>query len=192
MWAGCGGLGRGIRGVFWRPLASATHWLDYVLWPTHPASMHLHSVAWYGLTVLMVALLYREITGVTVAAGLAALLFAIDDAHAMPVAFLSNRSDLPSLVFAAACLIAHHRWRQANSRSAALIAPVPLLASLLSKEAGVSTLAYLFGYSLFIDRSPARRRFLGLSPYLIVVAGWRIAAARSVMAWRSWASTWIR
>src|SRR5580765_2380336 len=31
----------GVRGAFWRPLASATHWLDYALWPTHPALMHL-------------------------------------------------------------------------------------------------------------------------------------------------------
>src|SRR5688572_15797257 len=31
--------------AFFRPLASATHWLDHQLWPGRPELMHLHSLA---------------------------------------------------------------------------------------------------------------------------------------------------
>ncbi len=164
-----------IRGAFWRPLASATHWLDYTLWPTRPELMHLQSVGWYALAVLVTATLYRRFMGVVPAAGLAAVLYAVDDAHGMPVGFLSNRSDLPAVTFAALCLLAHDRWRRDRSIRAAVLGPALLLASLLSKEAGVSTCAYLFAYELFMDRSPAGKRLLALLPYVLVVVGWRIA-----------------
>src|SRR5215213_5330266 len=32
-----------MRAVFFRPLAAATHWLDYRLWPDSAEAMHAHS-----------------------------------------------------------------------------------------------------------------------------------------------------
>ena len=36
---------------FFRPLSAATHLLDYQLWPDQPALHHLHSLAWYALSI---------------------------------------------------------------------------------------------------------------------------------------------
>ncbi len=79
---------KGIKGAFLRPLASITHWLDYILWPDTPLLMHAQSVLWYGVLAAAVAFLYRRFISVAWVAGLAALLYAIDDAHGTPVGFL--------------------------------------------------------------------------------------------------------
>ena len=45
------------------------------------------------------AALYRRLMGATAAAGLAALFYAIDDAHGPPVAFLANRNAMMATLF---------------------------------------------------------------------------------------------
>ncbi len=81
-----------IRGSFCRPVTAITHWLDYRLWPEAPALMHAQSILWFGALVAVVAILYRRIMGVTCVAGVAAFLYAIDDAHGTPVGWLANRN----------------------------------------------------------------------------------------------------
>ncbi|HOW71451.1 MAG TPA: hypothetical protein PKY77_12680 [Phycisphaerae bacterium] len=163
-----------IRAGFWRPLASATHCLDYALWPHSPSLMHLHSVLWYAATAAMVAVLYRRLMGPTVAAGLAALLYAIDDTHGNVAGFVCNRSDLPALLCGALCLLAHHRWRREGRWPWAVAAPISLLLSLLFKEAGIATCAYLAAYELSLRKDPWPQRLLALAPYAAVVLAWRL------------------
>ena len=74
-----------IRITFFRPLTELTHWLDYQLWPDFPSMMHLHNLVWFGILIVAVAVMYRHIMKPAWVAGLAALLYAIDDAHGMPV-----------------------------------------------------------------------------------------------------------
>jgi len=169
-WWTCGN----IKAAFWRPLASLTHWVDYTLWPETPALMHLHSILWYAGAVAVVALLYRRLMGATVAAGLAAVLYAVDDAHGMVVGFLSNRSDLPAVVFGVLCLIAHDRWRRRRWRLGAGLGPVLLLVSLLFKEAAIATCAYLAAYELFLRHGRRPGRLWALAPYAVVVLAWRL------------------
>lgn len=163
-----------IRAAFWRPLSSATHWLDYSLWPYTPSLMHLHSVLWYAAAVGMVAVLYRRFMGLTVTAGLAALLYAVDHTHGNVAGFLCNRNDLPALVCGAMCLLAHDRWRREGRRTWAIAAPIWLLMSLLFKEAGIATCGYLAAYELFLRDDRWSRRLLALVPYTVVVLGWRL------------------
>ncbi|MBN2376077.1 MAG: hypothetical protein JXD22_06735 [Sedimentisphaerales bacterium] len=165
---------RDIKGAFWRPLTSVTHWLDYKLWPEYPVLMHLHSVLWYGLLVVVTALLYRRFMGLTWMAGLAALLFAVDDAHGTAVGFLANRNALIATFFGVLALIAHHRWRNSNWRAGLVVGPLFLLLSLLSKESGVGICAYLIAYALCLDRGSLWQKAKTLLPYVIVVIGWRI------------------
>jgi hypothetical protein len=77
---------------FWRPLTGLTHWLDYQLWPNSALMMHLHNLLWFVVMVILAGYFYRETMGVTLTAGLACLLFAIDDAHAWPAAWIANRN----------------------------------------------------------------------------------------------------
>jgi len=105
-----------LRFCFFRPLSALTHWIDYFLWPDTPALMHLHSLLWFGILVFLAALLYKRIIGTAWIAGLAALLFAIDDAHGASVGSLADRSALMACFFGILCLISHDHWRREGQR----------------------------------------------------------------------------
>jgi len=166
--------GDGVKAAFWRPLTSLTHWLDYLLWPDTPALMHAQSIVWYGLLVLVTALLYRRLIPAAALAGLAAFLFACDDGHGTPVGFLANRNALIAATFGVLALIAHHQYRRNRSGPALFSAMVALVASLLSAEAGIATMAYLVSYALFIDQAAWKRRLISMLPYVAVVVLWRL------------------
>lgn len=160
---------------FWRPLTVLTHWIDYRLWPTAFYGMHLHSLLWYAGLVLVAGCLYRQLGGPTWIAGLAALLYAVDDAHAAPAAWLANRNILLATFFGLLSLLAHDRWRRRQDRLAGWAAPVLLLLSLLSAEAGLSTCAYLAAHAVCLDRGRLVRRVAALAPAGVVVIAWRVA-----------------
>ena len=163
----------GLKGAFWRPLTSLTHWADYKLWPDSPPLMHLQSILWYGLLVIAARFLYRRMTGPVPAAGLATILYAISHTHATPVTFLANRNSLPAAICGIVALLAHHRWRK-GWRPGALIGPLMVAVSLLFKEEGIATFAYLFAYALFLEDGRLWKRLSALTPYVLVIVAWRI------------------
>lgn len=164
-----------IRGAFWRPVTAITHWIDYQLWPESPALMHAHSALWYGAVVLVLGIFYRRMLGPTWVAGLATLLYAVDDARGLPVGFIANRNALIAAFFGVLVLVLHDRWRSENSKRAGAAAFIVFIISLLSSEAGLATTAYLFAYALFRDRAPLAHRIRSLVPYALIVVAWRIA-----------------
>ena len=137
----------GLKAEFLQALTILTHRLDYALWPDSPALMHAHSLVWLGAVVAVTAVFYRRMMGATWTAGVAALLFAVDDARGPTVGFLANRNALVAATFGVSALIAHDRWRRDGSRPASLLAPLLLLAALFSKEEGIGTCAYLAAYA---------------------------------------------
>lgn len=163
----------GLKGAFWRPLTTLTHWLDYQLWPTSPLLMHAQSLVWYGVLIVAVTALYRRFLP-GFAAGLAALLYAIDDAHAVPLGFLANRNAIIATVFGVLAIVAHDRWRRDGWQPGAICGPLALAASLLAKEAGLATVAYLFAHAVILDRGRWPARLAVLSPYVFVVIVWRM------------------
>lgn len=163
------------RVAFWRPVASFTHWLDYRLFPGSFALMHVHSILWFAAVVSAVAVLYRRLIGVGWAAGLAGLLFVLDDSSYFPTMWVANRNLLLSLFFGILAILVHDRWRGQGWKPGAAIAPLCLLASVLSAEAGVATFAYLFAYEVALQRRPWRRRGFALIPALAVIVLWRVA-----------------
>jgi len=162
------------RVAFWRPVASFTHWLDYRLFPDSFAMMHLHSILWFSAVVLAVTALYRRLIDVGWVAGLAGLLFVLDDSSYFPTMWVANRNLLLSLFFGVLAIICHDRWRKQGWRPGAVVAPLCLLASVLSAEAGVATFAYLFAYEVALQRGPRRPRCLALVPSLLVIVLWRL------------------
>ena len=163
-----------IKAEFFQLIPTQTHILDYWLWPDHPEWMHVHSLLWFALLVFLAARFYRRILGPTWMAGIAVLLFAIEDGHALPVGWICNRNILIAASFGIACLISHDTWRR-EGRGWALPLALSLWAlSLCSKEAGIATCAYLFAYACWLDESTLGRRFLTLVPYGIVLIVWRV------------------
>lgn len=170
------------RLAFWRPLTAMTHMLDFLVWPQWPWLMHAQSLAWFGLLIWATAVLYRRLFDEKEAedrrahpawvAALAALLFAVDDAHAFPVGWLANRNALLAGLAVVLALVAHDRWRRDGWRAGAWVAPLALLAGLLAKESAVCGGGYLLAYAIFLDRGPGRTRWLSLLPYVAVAIVW--------------------
>lgn len=163
-----------IKASFWRPLSAFTHWLDYILFDGNPKIMHLHSILWYAALAVSVAICYRRIMGPTVAAGLAGLMWVLDDTHGTPVGFITNRNALIACLFCILALIAHDKWYKQKHSKWLFLALASLAASLLAKEAGIATVAYIFAYVVFLESGTWKNKIARFSPYIIVVIVWRI------------------
>lgn len=166
---------------FFRPLAALTHWLDYKIWPASAkltdvadsaVIMHIHSIIWFAAMVVAASLLYRRIITPLWIAGLAAFLFAINDAHAVPVAWLANRNALMAAAFGFSSIYFHDRWRRDSWKIGALLAPFFLLLSLFSAEAGIAICGYLLSYELFLVSGNWKNRSAGFLPYFLVAVLW--------------------
>ncbi len=164
----------GLQLAFWRPLSGLTHGLDFALWPASPALMHAHSLLWLGACVAAAATLFRRLDLPPAAAGLAGLLFALDDGHGTPAAWIANRNALVASFFGLLCLLAHHRWRSQGWRPGALLAPLCLGLGLLGGEMALATGGYLLAYALFVERGPWRDRLASLAPGALVGLGWAL------------------
>lgn len=163
-----------LRASFWRPLTVLTHLLDDAIMPGAAWLAHATSIAWGAALVAVAALLYRRLHGLTVVAGLAALLYAVDDARSFPVAWVANRSALLATLFGLLAIMAHHSWRRDGWRPGAWLAPLLLATGLLAAEAALAATAYLFAYALFLDKGSLRDRLLCLTPHAATVIGWRL------------------
>lgn len=163
-----------LRIAAFRPLSALSLWLDYRLWPALPALMHAHNLLWFGPLAAAATVLYRRLMGPTVVAGLAALLYVVDDARGLAVAWVNTRYALMTALFGLLALLAHDRWRRDGWRSGALWGPLCLALSLLSGEAGIAIGAYLLAYALCLDRGTWRQRLVSLLPYGAVVLLWRL------------------
>lgn len=164
-----------IRVALFRPLAAITHMLDYRLWPDAIPVQHLHSILWYGLAVLAVASFYRRVHGPTPVAALAAVCFAVEDAHAMPAGWLANRHSLMALAVGVGVLHAHRRWRLGGGLPWAAGAVAAFGLALSCGEAALGAAAYVLAWQVTMDAAPWRRRAAALVPYGVLVVAWRIA-----------------
>lgn len=161
------------RAAFWRPLTAIFSGLDYRLWPDSSEWMHVHSLGWFVLVGLAATLVYRKILGTGWAAGLAILLFAVSNVHAVPIVFLANRHIHIALLFGLLSLWSHDRWRTTRQWKWCLSALLFLGLSLSASESGISVLGYLLAYSLFLERDAIRTRIASLIPYVSLITVWR-------------------
>lgn len=164
---------------FFRPVTGLTHWLDYRLWPDSPAMMHAHSLAWFALALFLTTRLLRShvFTGAGFPpwiAGLACLLFVLDDGHGVPATWIANRNSMIALALGVAAMLCHIRGRMSRSVYYVAAAPVLLAASLLSNEGAIAICGYLFAFALFIDRGTWVSRVLSLLPSALTASVWMI------------------
>jgi hypothetical protein len=160
--------------VFFRYASTLSMMFDYRLWPNSPALMHLHSLLWLFAAVLAAALLYREVMGATWIAGLAALMYALDGAHAVPAEYLANRNALIACCFGFVSLLTFVRWRKHGHPRDRWVSVLMLALSLSAYEMGVATAAYLFSYALIVDRDGIREKVVRLIPHGAVLGTWAL------------------
>jgi hypothetical protein len=161
--------------AFLRPLSSLSLWLDYQLWPESAWMMHLHSLAWYGLLLVAAALLVHTLEPPPRAAALALLVYAVDDARSMPVAWIAHRNALVALAPALLAVALHVRARREGRSDLGGLALFSFALGLGGGEPALPVLGYLAAYALVFERGPWWRRALTLAPYAVLVLVWRIS-----------------
>lgn len=166
-----------LRVAFFRPVAAFTHWIDYQLWPDSASLMYLQNIGWYCLLCVATTVLYRhffpkEQFSVWVS-GIASLLFATNVVHLGAVTWIASRNTIISTLFGVLSLLAFVRQGPSKRWHTTIIAPTFLLIGLLSGEGAIAICAYLFAYSLFLDRRTITDRIIALTPIVLVILLWR-------------------
>jgi hypothetical protein len=171
---------------FLRPLSTLTHLAEFHLWPDAAWAMHLASGLIYAALCGLAWLLYREFLPHDVhVAAIAALMFAIDEAHAPAVGWISSRNTVLASLFGFAAVLLHARSRklgasgrgpEALSRQLRLHwgAALCFALALLSAEAGVGVFAYLIAYAVAFESGSLAKRLITLSPELVILVCWMI------------------
>jgi hypothetical protein len=151
---------------FFRPLSAALTHLDVALFGNAPFPAHVHSLLWALVMLAAAQRLYQK--AVPGLALLAAILFAIDRSHAMPVAWLSNRNSIVATALVTWGLVAHLSWREEGRRSGLVLSMIAWAAALCSAEAALGALAYVPAYELFGRDDDWRTRARALLPVMLL------------------------
>ena len=81
-------------------------------------------------------------------AGLATLLFTVQDTHNMSISWLANRNALIAFCFGVLSVEYHIRWRQQSSRKDLIFSIILLILGLVSAEAGLCAGGYIVAWSM--------------------------------------------
>jgi hypothetical protein len=154
----------------WRPLSSALLRLDYLLWGRQALPYHVVSFLWYGGLLLVTLSLYRR-TLPGALAPLAAVLFCLDDSHAMAAGWIAARHGLIAVVPVLLGLLAHLRWREQGWRPGAWLAPIACAVGLAGGESALGAMAYLWAFEWTSGR---RDRLKALAPTLALALGYLV------------------
>jgi len=167
----------GVKSRFLRPLSAATHVFDYAvfgdLYPLH----HAQSLLWLVACIALATSLYRKLMPTAAIAGLAAVLFALEDARATPAAWLANRNALIGLAFGLGALLLHIDWRKSR-RASSLAGGLTLGAlGLAAGESAVGAWAYIAAWQLTMDGPDWRDRAFGIAPWVALGGAYLILYA---------------
>lgn len=151
--------------------------------------MHLHSLLWYAALVIAVSRLYQQIGGSQLAAALASLLYAVDDARGFGVAWLANRNAICSSFFGVCMLLWALRWRTSQRPRDLACALGCWSCALLSGEASIAALGYLLAYLIWLDDQPWSKRCRLLAPFLLVLILWK--AIYNWLGFSAWGTSYV-
>ena len=179
-----------LRVEFLRPLASLTHALDFRLWPDAAWAMHMENCLLYAAIVWVGFRLYRALIPSAVVAGLAALLFAIDDAHANSTGWIAGRNALLAMLFSLLAFGVYLRAERARRPALQVVSAALLVLALASCESGLTAIAYMAAHAWVYGQGSWLRRLRTLTPQLFVCAGW--AALYVTLGLGAHGTSWYR
>lgn len=155
-----------MRLVFWRPVSSLTHWLDWRLFGNDPVAMHLVSLGWYLLAIALVWRVFSRIFAEgSLALALAVTVFALDDAHVINVQWIASRNDLVCATFLLLSLLGVMRLREGRSRANLAWVYGGLSVALLSKESAVVLPVLVLAHVFFISGAEGGTGLSRLRPH---------------------------
>ena len=159
---------------FWRPLAAATHWLDYQLWPDSIALMRLHSLLWYVLVGVLLGTWLIQLGVNRLALWWVMLLYVLDASHVHAIAWLANRNILIATAFGLLSMMALTQFSAKGKPGYLILSWLAFLAALLSAEAGISFLGIVIAFLLVLEPRSIPKRLGLLFSFLALIVVWRI------------------
>src|SRR6266576_2435855 len=150
----------GIIGAFththarnWHPLTTVSHMLDCQLYGLKAGGHHLTNIILHTISVLLLFLVLKQMTGAFWQSAFVAALFAIHPLHVESVAWIAERKDVLSAVFFMLTLAAYARYAQTPSAPRYLLVALLFAFGLMSKPMLV-TLPFVL---LLLDYWPLNR-----------------------------------
>jgi len=168
-----------LSAKFFRPLACALHWFEFRHWPNAKWAMHLVNLVIYAALVALATLTYRRLKVDPRVAGIAAIMFALDDGHAMSAGWISGRNTLLVTMFVMAAVLEYIKARQAPEPSWSFTSVLCFALGLSAGESGICALAYLGAYALLLDQAKLMSRIRSLVPHALVAIGWALVYVSS-------------
>lgn len=161
-----------FRFQMWRPLAEFSHWLDFRFWPNVPLLMHAHQLVWvFSFLALSYRFLIRFSNTPNIGM-IAFIFFALSANHGQTFAWLASRNTLMAATFGMAAVLLHVTSREKQKPAYRLLAIVTFFAALMSSEYGLCASAWLFAWTVTLDKGNLAHRLLRLMPYGIVMLVW--------------------
>jgi tetratricopeptide (TPR) repeat protein len=137
----------------WHPLTTLSHMLDCQLFGLKAGGHHFTNVLFHTVSVVLLFLLLRQMTGAFWQSAFVAALFAVHPLHVESVAWVSERKDVLSGVFFMLTLWAYTRYVQARSIGRYLKVALFFVLGLMSKPMLVTVPCVL----LLLDYWPLNR-----------------------------------
>ncbi|MEX1368797.1 MAG: hypothetical protein AB1Z98_37060 [Nannocystaceae bacterium] len=150
-----------------RPLSSLLMWVDVQVFGHDPLGHHAHTLLWWSLMLGAAALLLRRLLPPRWA-GLALLLYALDECHTYPIGWLANRNAIVSATFAFLALWAHVRHREDGWARGRWLAPLGLVLALSGGEYALCILPFFVLYELISAPGTRAQRLRALVPMLVL------------------------
>ncbi len=147
-----------------RPLASVLVWVDATM--LDPKAAHVHSLLWWLAMLAALGWALVPILGGRWA-WLAIALYGLDDAHALPLAWLANRAAILSGAFGWVVLGLYVRASTGRTSPRTAWLAAATIACVSAGEYGLSALAYVGAYAVVLDRRPWQARLRAVAPVLI-------------------------
>ncbi len=161
---------------FLRPLSSAAFVLDYKLFGDNPLGYHVHALLWGVALVGGAAAVFRRVLPPSIA-GLALLLFAVDDVHSQPAAWIAGRQALIAAAPALFGLAAYTAHRLDRFRHGVWLAPLLFAVGLAGAETAIGVLAYVAAFELWgplAAKTPWSSRMRHLLPVGLVFVAYLV------------------
>lgn len=150
-----------FRVRFFRPVTSASIFLDHLLYGDRASGYHVTNILLFGLLLTLAWLLYRNLGCGRAAATWALAFLALEDIHVLPVGWIANRNSLLANIFTVATLLGVDRHRRTGSKTALAASVLFFLLACGSKETALITAALVGLYLLFMDSPPGEETFAG-------------------------------
>lgn len=137
----------------WQPLTWLSHTLDYEVFGDAAWGHHLTSVSLHGATSALLFLAFLRLTRDTAPSLFVAAVFALHPLHVESVAWVSERKDVLSALFAVLTILAYARYAGTASRGQYALSLVWLTLGLMAKPMLVTVPCVL----LLLDYWPLKR-----------------------------------